>query len=271
MKELWVPLSGAISQQKLLDTVSNNIANINTAGFKKDDLVFKEYLTALDKGHDEIDLPNKEWAPEDFYKSYGAENSFVKVDGTYTNFSQGELRPTGNPLDIAIKGNGMFEVLAPNGVRFSRDGAFSVNRDGILVNKDGFPVLSKFESSNSQISNNPIDRLIHLDSGKIVINDGGDIFVNDMKASSLSIVEFEDQNALMKEGQGLFINRSADNVKKGEMNSSVRQGFIENSNVNALEEMTNMIKAHRNFESIQKVIKAYDNMSSRSYSELTKF
>ncbi|OFZ14136.1 MAG: flagellar basal-body rod protein FlgF [Bdellovibrionales bacterium GWA2_49_15] len=271
MKELWVPLSGAISQQKLLDTVSNNIANINTAGFKKDDVVFKEYLTALDKGHDEIDLPNKEWAPEDFNKSYGAENSFVKVDGTYTNFAQGELRPTGNSLDLAIKGKGMFEVLAPNGARFTRDGAFSINRDGILVNKDGFPILSKFESQNNQAASNPVDRLIHIDSGKVVINDSGDIFVNDTKTSSLSLVEFEDQNALVKEGQGIFINKFADNIKKSETNSSVHQGFIENSNVNALEEMTNMIKAHRNFESIQKVIKAYDNMAARSYSELTKF
>ena len=271
MKELWVPLSGAISQQKLLDTVSNNVANINTAGFKKDDLVFKEYLTAVDKGHDEIDLPNKEWAPEDFYKSYGAENSFVKVDGTYTNFSQGELRPTGNPLDFAIKGKGMFEVLAPNGVRFTRDGALSVNHDGILVNKDGFPILSKLESQNAQSVGNPNDRFIHLTAGKIVVNDGGDIFTNDVKTSTLSIIEFEDQNALVKEGQGIFINKYADNIKKNELHSTIHQGFIESSNVNALEEMTNMIKAHRNFESIQKVIKAYDNMSARSYSELTKF
>ncbi len=271
MKELWVPLSGAISQQKLLDTASNNVANINTTGFKKDQLVFKEYLTALDKGQSEIDLPNKEWAPEDFYKSYGAEDSFVKVDGSYTNFSQGELRPTGNPLDLAIKGKGLFEILSPNGVRFTRDGTFSINRDGILVNKDGFPLLSKFESQGARTAGNPNDRIIHVESGKVVINDGGDIFINDVKTSTISVVDFEDINALTKEGQGLFINKHADNIKNVETSSTVHQGFVENSNVNALEEMTNLIKAHRNFETIQKVIKAYDNMSQRSYSELTKF
>ena len=89
MKELWVPLSGALAQQKRVETIANNVANANTPAFKRDQAVFKEHLTAYEKGTD-IDLPNKEWAPEDFYRSYGAEKANVKVDGTYTNF---KLRP----------------------------------------------------------------------------------------------------------------------------------------------------------------------------------
>ena len=93
MRELWVPLSGAIAQQKQVETIANNVANVNTPGFKRDQVVFKEYLAALEKGADQqgVDLPQKEWKPEDFYRSYNSEDSFVKVDGSFTNHEQGQL------------------------------------------------------------------------------------------------------------------------------------------------------------------------------------
>ena len=112
MKNIWVPLSGQIAQQRKVETIANNIANANTAGFKKDRLVFKEHLTALTKGSDDIDLPNKEWSPDDFYRSQGAENAYVKVDGSYTNFEQGDLKPTNNPLDMALFGKGFFSLIS---------------------------------------------------------------------------------------------------------------------------------------------------------------
>jgi len=274
MKELWVPVSGAIAQQKQLDTVSNNVANINTPGFKKEQIIFKEYLTALEKGHDEIDLPNKEWAPGDFYKSYGSENAFVKVDGTYTDHTQSDVRPTNNPLDVAINGKGFFEVLGPNGIRYTRNGAFSLNRDGTLVTKEGFPILSKYEgvlTGNNEGATTPGQRTIKIDQGKAVITQNGDIYVNDVKVGTISVAEFNDPVALSKEGNGLFINKDPANLLAGEHSSLILQGFLEGSNVNPLEEMTNLIKANRNFESIQRAIKTYDSMAGRSHSELTKF
>ena len=94
MRELWVPLSGAIAQQRQVETIANNVANANTPGFKKEQVVFKEYLAALEKPDAQIDLPQKEWKPEDFYRSYNSEDAFVKVDGTYTLHEQGQLAPT---------------------------------------------------------------------------------------------------------------------------------------------------------------------------------
>ena len=91
MKNIWVPLSGEIAQQRKVETIANNIANANTPGFKKDRLTFKEHLTALDKGLEDIDIPREDWSPEDFYKSQGAQNSHVKVDGSYTVHEQGRL------------------------------------------------------------------------------------------------------------------------------------------------------------------------------------
>ena len=114
MKELWVPLSGAIAQQRKVETIANNVANANTPAFKKDQITFKEYIKTLEKGYDDIDIPNKEWAPEDFYHSYGAESAKVEVDASYTDFSQGQLSPSGNPLDVGLRGKGFLEVLDPS-------------------------------------------------------------------------------------------------------------------------------------------------------------
>ncbi|MBF0366635.1 MAG: flagellar hook basal-body protein, partial [Oligoflexia bacterium] len=119
MKDIWIPLSGAVAQQNQIDMIANNVANINTPGFKKDQMAFKEYLTIFAKAQDQVQLPNKEWKPGDFYHSDGAEFGFVKSDGAYTIFKQGQLVPTGNPLDLGIFGEGFFEVLTPNGIRFT--------------------------------------------------------------------------------------------------------------------------------------------------------
>ena len=273
LKNLWVPVSGAIAQQRKVETIANNVANANTAGFKKDDLTFKEHVTALENGHQDIDLPQKEWKPEDFYRSYGAENAQVKVDGSFTDFSQGDLTPTGNPLDIGIKGEGFLEVLSPNGVRYTRKGILSVNNQGVLVTDQGLPVLSKLNINpleNEGISQ-PQDRVIRLPRGKVSVNLQGEIFVGNERVEQLSVQEFNDIQALKKEGNSQFINPDPKNLKTDEVASTLHQGFVEGSNVNALSEMSELIKANRHFESIQKAIKAYDNMSGKSVNEISRF
>ncbi len=279
MRELWVPLSGAIAQQKNVETIANNVANANTPGFKKDQVVFKEYLAALEKpGVDQgIDLPNKEWKPEDFYRSYNAEDSFVKVDGTYTIHEQGQLTPTGNSFDNALNGPGFFEVLTPNGVRFSRKGAFSISNEGKLVTDQGFLVLSKGAppiagpDGSLNLASTPESRAISVGGNKFSISLDGQVFSGNNKVADLAITEFTDIHALKKEGNSLFINPDQKNIKVGELKTSVHQGFVEQSNVNAVSEMSNLINANRNFESIQRAIKTYDNMSGKAVNEISKF
>jgi flagellar basal-body rod protein FlgF len=279
LRELWVPLSGAIAQQKNVETIANNVANANTPGFKKDQVVFKEYLAALEKpGVDQgIDLPNKEWKPEDFYRSYNAEDSFVKVDGTYTIHEQGQLTPTGNSFDNALNGPGFFEVLTPNGVRFSRKGAFSISNEGKLVTDQGFLVLSKGAppiagpDGSLNLASTPESRAISVGGNKFSISLDGQVFSGNNKVADLAITEFTDIHALKKEGNSLFINPDQKNIKVGELKTSVHQGFVEQSNVNAVSEMSNLINANRNFESIQRAIKTYDNMSGKAVNEISKF
>jgi flagellar basal-body rod protein FlgF len=269
MKELWVPLSGAIAQQRKVDTIANNVANANTPGFKKDQLTFKEYITALRKGTQDIDLPNKEWSPKDFYKSYGAEHAKVEVDASYTNFEQGQLSPTGNTLDLGLRGKGFLEVQTPNGIRFTRRGILSLRSDGLLITDQGYPVLAKTDSLQTPAEN----RFIKIPTGakNLTVNIQGGIFADGAPISDLAVAVFNDMHALRKEGNGLFINKSPNNYKLGETSTTVHQGFVEQSNVNTISEMSELIKAHRHFEAIQNVIKTYDQISQKGVNEIGKF
>lgn len=284
MKSLWVPLSGAISQQRNVEVIANNVANANTPGFKRDQIVFKEHLTSLEAPPEVIDLPRKEWAPEDFYRTQGAEHGFVKIHGTFSDLKQGALAPTQNPLDLGLKGNGFFEVLGPNGLRYTRKGNFSLNSDGELVTNEGFRVLGKLsadqilaaglvqdESEEPSSLPQPKDRVIKFTNPKTInINLQGQVFENGNLINELSITDFVDPHALKKEGNSFFINTRNENLNR-KTSTLVHQGFLEESNVNSVAEMSELIKAHRNFDSIQKVIKAYDNISGKTVNDLTKF
>lgn len=277
MRELWVPLSGAIAQQRNVETIANNVANANTPGFKKEQVVFKEYLAALEKPDAQIDLPQKEWKPEDFYRSYNSEDAFVKVDGTYTLHEQGQLAPTGNAFDNALNGPGFYEVLTPNGVRYTRKGNFTINNEGKLVTDQGFYLLSKSPPPTAgadgkiEVVAPPESRAINVGGGKFTISLDGEVYSGQNKVADLALVEFNDPHALKKEGNSLFINPDQKNIKIGEVKTSVHQGFVEQSNVNAVSEMSSLINANRNFESIQRVIKTYDTMSGKAVNEIAKF
>ncbi len=274
MNDLWVSVSGAIAQQRKVETIANNVANANSVGFKKDQTAFKEQLTALSKGIDDIDLPRKEWKPADFYRSYGAEDGFVEVNGTYTDFEQGQLKPTGNPLDLAISGNGFFEISTANGLRYTRRGVLSINNEGLLVDEQGHPLLSKINTSDVTNQDakqpSPEERTIKISGRNIEINNNGEVYNDKKKVADLSVVEFNDIQALKKEGGLLFINPDTANIKQSNPTSTIHQGFLEGSNVNAISEMAELIKAHRHFENIQKAIKSYDQITGRGVNEISK-
>lgn len=280
VKNIWVPLSGQVAQQLKVETIANNVANANTVGFKKDQLVFKEHLTALTKGVDDIDIPRKEFSPADFYHTQGAENAMVAVDGSFTVHEQGQLIPTNNQLDIALKGDGFVEVLTPTGVRFTRKGNLTLNKDSELVTEQGFKVLSALEIDAAKLREpasigsvpTPEQRVIRVPSNnQVTFSQEGEIFSRNGVISKLSVVEFNDKHALKKEGNSLYISPDETNIVRTNIKTSVHQGFLEGSNVNAIEEMSELIKAHRHFESIQKAINTYDSISNKAANEIGKF
>jgi flagellar basal-body rod protein FlgF len=280
MKNIWVPLSGQVAQQRKVETIANNVANANTVGFKKDQLVFKEHLTALTKGVEDIDIPRKEFSPADFYHTQGAENAMVAVDGSFTIFEQGTLIPTSNPLDLALQGEGFMEVLTPTGVRFTRKGNLSLSRDGELVTDQGFKVLSALNASEENLRDpasvgsfpTPEERILKVPTNtKLTFTNEGEILTRDGAVGKISVVEFKDKHALRKEGNSLYITPDESNVSRTNIKTAVNQGFLEGSNVNAIEEMSELIKAHRHFESIQKAINAYDQISGKAANDIGKF
>lgn len=280
MKNIWVPLSGQVAQQRKVETIANNVANANTVGFKKDQLVFKEHLTALTKGVEDIDIPRKEFSPADFYHTQGAENAMVAVDGSFTVFEQGTLIPTNNPLDVALQGEGFIEVLSPTGVRFTRKGNLSLSRDGELVTDQGFKVLTALNATEENLRDpasigsfpTPEERILKVPTNmKLTINNEGEILTRDGAIGKLSVVEFKDKHALRKEGNSLYLTPNEANIVRTNIKTNVNQGFLEGSNVNAIEEMSELIKAHRHFESIQKAINAYDQISGKAANDIGKF
>lgn len=280
MKNIWVPLSGQVAQQRKVETIANNVANANTVGFKKDQLVFKEHLTALTKGVEDIDIPRKEFSPGDFYHTQGAENSMVSVDGSFTIFEQGTLIPTNNPLDLGLQGEGFIEVITPTGVRFTRKGNLSLSRDGELVTDQGFKVLTALDTPEATLRDPasvgsvpaPEERILRVPTNsKLTINNEGEILTKDGTVGKLSVIEFKDKHALRKEGNSLYISPDESNIVRTNIKTTVNQGFLEGSNVNAIEEMSELIKAHRHFESIQKAINAYDSISGKIANEIGKF
>ena len=280
MKNIWVPLSGQVAQQRKVETIANNVANANTVGFKKDQLVFKEHLTAFTQGVEDIHIPRKEFSPGDFYHSQGAENAMVAVDGSYTIHEQGQFIPTSNPLDVALKGDGFLEVLTPNGVRFTRKGNLSLNRDSEIVTDQGFKVLTALEVPPEAMREpaainslpKPEDRVLKVPTNsKLTISLDGEVLTSGGSVGKLSLVEFSDKHALRKEGNSLYLTPDETNIIRTDIKTTVNQGFLEGSNVNAIEEMSELIKAHRHFESIQKAINAYDSISGKAANEIGKF
>ena len=256
-----------MAQGQSLDTIANNIANANTPGFKSDKNAFKEYLTVLERAPDVNTVPRIPASIESFYDMQGTAKSYVDVDGTYTDHTQGGMKNSGNALDIALEGKGFLEVLTPQGPRLTRKGTLSLSPEGRLITTDGLPVL---KSSPPGSNATPDSRMIDLGPEAVSFTQQGDIYQNGQNLGKLSIVEFENNEHLKKMGSSLYSNSDPTVPQIVNGGTMVHQGFLETSNVNIVKEMTDMIQATRNFESSQRVIKAYDEMDSKLVNDVPK-
>lgn len=252
-KGIYTALSGAMAQSQKMDTIANNLANVGTTGFKKDQQVFQEYLTAYEKAPDANTVPRVTASIESFYDLAGGDKSFVDTAGTYTDFSQGPIKQTGGQLDIALEGNGYLEVQTPLGIRMTRNGGLTVNNQGTLVTKEGHPVLLE---GGGQLNLNG--------TGSINIGEDGSVFQNNQNLGKLAIVSVEPAQALRKGGGSLYgLKENMNPVVNRNPNVKVHQGALEGSNVNVVKEMTDMIATTRTFESTEKAMKAFDEMDEK--------
>jgi len=279
-KGVYSALSGAVANEKSLESTANNIANIDTAGFKKDNPVFKEYLTKLEKVETVIDIPRAIFNPSDYYHLHGNERSYVSLDDIVTDFSQGRLKMTANPLDLAIIGDGFFEINTPLGIRFSKAGNFTLDSNQRLVTLDGNPVLSERTDNNEDFLRTPASTDIDEPSNReIIINNknisvlaDGTIMNGNQRIAKLSLVEFvEPNNSLIKAGSNLFASVE-NSLIKVKPTSSISQGYLEGSNVNPTSEMINLISTQRVFDGLNKAINTYSDMAVKAndLSDLSK-
>lgn len=263
-KGIYTALSGAMAQTQKLDTIANNLANVDTAAFKKDKQTFNEFLTANEKYPDTLQVPRVTASIESFYDMQGGDKSYVDTNGTYTDFSQGGLKQTGNSFDFALEGKGFFEVQTPNGVRLQRAGSFKVSQDGLLVTNSGHPVLSE------GVGVEPAQRLLQLTgSGNVTVAFNGEIYQDGNIVGKMSLVDPQNAEALKKQGSHLYSFKDNQDPQLALANGvRVHQGYVETSNVNVVEEMTEMIKTTRAFESTQKAIRAFDEMDNKLVNEV---
>lgn len=258
-KGIYTALSGAIAQSQRLDTIANNIANVNTTAFKRDQQVFQEYLTAHEKIPKVLETPRIPASIESFYSMNGGDKSYVDAAGTFTDHSQGAMKPTGNNLDLAIEGKGFFEVLSAAGPRFTRAGAFKIDQEGRLVTREGLPVLSSGTDGDD-----PATRVIRVKSDKVSVGTNGEIFDGTEKIGKLSLININPPDGVMKVGSSLYKLRDNFNPQvQRDSGVAVLQGFLEGSNVNVVQEMTDMIQANRSFEASQRAMKTFDELAAK--------
>lgn len=279
-KALWPAVSGAVARDHQVEVIANNLANANTNGFKKDDVTFKEYLVKGEKMQDlGEDIPRSPIKDKDLYPLDGRDQSMVVVNGTYSVHKTGGLKVTDNPLDIALDGPGFFEISTPQGIRYTRSGSFKISPEGRLETSEGNPVLMPGEAPAADEggairapASDVAGRYINLlgRDGAIHINEKGELYSGEDKVANLSVVEFESTKTLQKSGSLNFDNKDPKNAAVPAQKTWLRQGMVETSNVNPVEEISNLIRANRMFEQDLKAMKTVNEMMQKEVNDIGK-
>lgn len=262
--------AGMVTQFNRLNTISNNLANVNTSGYKEDDLIVGDFMRLYKDARD--DLPNQDNTKEAAQFINRTMSRAPQVVDGYTNFSLGNMQKTSNQLDFALsRENLFFAVKTPEGVRLTRDGSFTTNDEGKLVNKEGYEVLGDdYFKSHDTISFSTADNIINVDkNGQINTNVPGGIALAANK--KLFIASVDELKYLKKEGDNLYKLDDMSRMKNVESSGAVRQGFIEKSNVNAVKMMTQLIETNRLVGMYQKAMDAQMNdMNTEAIEKIAK-
>src|SRR5690606_2361304 len=236
---LLIGLSRQSALRNQLNVVANNLANMNTAGFKSQRLLFEEYL-----------MPDAEAS---HFRRGDRVLSYVVDYGASSDFSAGAVFITGNPLDVAIEGDGWFVVQAPEGEHYTRAGSFHLDSTGQLVTASGNPVLTEGGPVHFTVAD-----------GAITIAKDGTISTEQGEKGRLRVVDFDDPDALRRVGDNLFAGEDPRPLA----DVRVLQGAVERSNVQGVVEITRMIEITRNYETVSKMISQGDELLRKAIDAL---
>ena len=243
VRGLYSAWTGMANEQKRLDVIANNLANSATVGYKKEGVTSQSFDEQLAV---KIRDASVDWRKE----KIGAMSPGVKIGEVYTDYKPGSLRQTDNTFDLAIDGEGFFAISYTNkagqtSTQYTRAGQFTMTQEGYIVDVDGNHVLG--ENGFLQVP---------VDAQDIVIDINGNVFADDVYVDKVLVRDFEDYNYLKKFGETRCF--PVDGAKEKEAAGMIRQGFTEQSNVNVVSEMVNMIAITRAYEAGQKVIQTID-------------
>jgi len=265
LRGLYTSASGMLAEQVRVDVLSNNLANVQTAGFKRQTVVqsaFPEML--LRRVYDPVPVSGgvapagasgqATGALYDPRPVIGRLGTGTYVDGTYSDLSPGALRYTGNPLDLALEGPGFFTVETPAGVRFTRDGRFTLDAGGWLVTLEGYRVLGEAGP-------------IRVQGRDVQVTENGEVWVDGAPAGVLALRNFADPQGLVREGSSLWAATDWSGAPQPAA-ARVHAGHLEVSNVNVVTAMVELIAAYRSYEANQRVIQAYDQTLGKAVNEL---
>ena len=249
IRGIYASATGMVAETARTDTIANNIANANTAGYKRDVAVNKDFASMLI------------WRINDG-ESNPSVGSLVgtQVDEIATDHAQAGMRLTGDPYNLALQGSGYFTIQTENGPRYTRDGTFTLNAQGQLVTMTGRLVLGE---------GGPIHIDPRTPSNKVTIDPTGRVLADQKEVGKLQLVAFADEKQLVKQGDNLF---NADNAVGGAQNFTgrVAQGYLEESNSNMVLNMVNLIATYRAYELNAKVIQSHDSLLGRAVNDVGK-
>jgi len=232
---LLVGLSRQVALAREMDVIANNLANMNTSGFKADGAVFEEYISPT--------------ARADNFPVADRRISFVQDRATWMDLSQGPLERTGNPLDVAVNGKGYLVVQTPRGERYTRNGAMQINSSGELVTAEGYQVMGE----SGPITFQPKDRNIAISQDGTISVQAGNNAQTESQRGQLRLVSFDQPGRLQKDGTGVF-QAPAGVTPQADKLSRVMQGTIEKSNVRSVIEMTRMIEVTRSYTHVANIL-----------------
>jgi len=254
--------AGMITQFNRLDTIANNLANVNTIGFKEDNLVVGDFMRLYKEARDE--LPNENHTKDAAKFINRTMARAPQIVDQYTDYSLGNMQKSGNSLDFALSREGLFfAVKTPQGIRLTRDGSFTTDDDGRLITKEGYEVIADdyFKTGNT-IKFDVQDNIIESDKN-------GQLYTNLPNAvrltlnSKLFVAQPSNLSNLKKEGDNLYVCEQINQLKSIEESDAVLQGFVEKSNVNAVKMMTRMIETNRLVGMYQKAMDTQMNDMNR--------
>jgi len=252
LRGLNIAATGMLAEMNKQDLIANNLANVETNGFKRDVLAFESFPMALvyayESGSSGKSYQDTSPAP------IGYLGTGVGVTEAMIDYSQGAFRRTENELDFALMGDGFFAVQTPDGERYTRNGNFMLDAQGQLVNSDGYPVLGQ-------------NGTIQISGTKVSVDESGNISVDGQTIDSFKLVVFSQSDALEKVGHNLF---AAGAAGAPATDVEVAQGCLEASNVNVVKEMVEMIATLRAYEANQRVIRSQDEMLGKAVNEVGK-